>query len=255
MDKKLLKEALLFKEQNPPFSKVRHLFAKALAFAQENGAPLLQGERGKRVRILDKKLFFAFLSQEAGCNIEGFESIEEILSATTRAQNTLLTRNSKSSFVKIFDKTVVLYSKKDGFRLFTHLPHIPHQVVAVENAESFLDIALIEHLFDEEYFIYLGGFGNSLTKSLLSQKDVLFFIDFDIVSMNFYESYSSKKRLFIPDNIEELFKNYANRELYQKQRYSLKERYSSEAKSIIELIKKYSGCLEQEILNATYRST
>ena len=254
MDKKLLKEALLFKNSSPPFSKVRYLFEKALHFSQENGVFFLQAERGKRANIVDKRLFFEFLSQEAGCEIRSFEHIEEILNANTRAKNIILTRNSKSSFVKIFDKTIVLYSKKDGFRLFTHLPQIDDKVVAIENAQSFLDIALIEHLFDEEYFIYLGGFGNSLTKSLLSQKDVLFFIDFDIISMNFYENYPHKKRLFIPPNIKELFKTYANEELYKKQRAYLKKSYTSQAKEIIELIKKYNRCLEQEVVNETYRS-
>lgn len=252
MDRKLLKEALLFKEQDPPFSKVRYLFEKALMFAQENGV-FLEGQRGSRVKILDQKLFFEFVSANASCTIDSFEKIEKILSSNSRIDNTLLTSNSKSRFTKIFDTTIVLYHK-GAFTLHTAMPDTASEVVAIENAESFLDITSIEHLFEEVYFIYLGGFGNRLTKEFLKTKDTLFFIDFDIVSMNFYENYPYKKRLFIPPNIKELFARYANQGLYQKQRYLLKTSYKSEAKEIIALIKAHSGCVEQEIVNATYRS-
>ena len=253
MDRKLLKEALLFKEQDPPFSKVRYLFDKALLFAQENGV-FLDGKRGSRVKILDKKLFFEFLSLNAYCTIDSFTTIEKILSSNSRIENVLLTHNSKSRFTKIFDTTILLYYK-GSFTLHTAIPDIPKEVVAIENAESFLQIPSIEHIFQESCFVYLGGFGNKLTQKLLTTKDTLFFIDFDIVSMNFFERYPYKKRLFIPPNIKELFARYANHELYQKQRYLLQKEYTSQAKEIIKLITTYSGCVEQEIVNATYRAS
>ena len=80
-------------------------------------------------------------------------------------------------------------------------------------------------------------------------KNVEFFVDYDIVSMNFYDQIIVKsKRLYVPNDLEELFVKYGNQPLYQKQRKLLKSDYSDEAMQIISLIKRYKKVLEQEIV-------
>ena len=120
-------------------------------------------------------------------------------------------------------------------------------IVAIENSESFLN--LDESRFEGDYFIYLGGNANSLTRAFLVDKNVEFFVDYDIVSMNFYDQIIVKsKRLYVPNDLEELFVKYGNQPLYQKQRKLLKSDYSDEAMQIISLIKRYKKVLEQEIV-------
>jgi hypothetical protein len=78
---------------------------------------------------------------------------------------------------------------------------------------------------------------------------VEFFVDYDIVSMNFYDQIAVKsKRLYVPNDLEELFFKYGNQPLYQKQRKLLKSNYSDEAMQVISLIKHHKKVLEQEIV-------
>jgi hypothetical protein len=108
---------------------------------------------------------------------------------------------------------------------------------------------LDESKFASEYFLYLGGNANSLTREFLADKSVEFFIDYDIVSMNFYEHIAVKsKHLYVPDDIEELFARYGNQTLYQKQRKLLKSNYGEDTVRIVSLITRHKKVLEQEIV-------
>ncbi len=247
----LLKQALKLRN-NPPFGEVKSLMALAREYQAETSDYFVRGGRGERVRLLDEASFFRFLSETLGMSIENFEAIEGALGAQSRAENIVATGDSKSNAVAPFAKTLllrrpgespVLYRDKelqelDGIR----------RVVAVENAESFLDFETLNRHFQPQAFVYLGGQPNALTRGFLSSREVLFFIDWDIISLNFYDDFACKsKSLFVPEHFDRLLKRYGNEALFLRQRYALRESYSPETASIIEKLKACAKVLEQEI--------
>jgi len=251
VSKKLLKTALKLQD-SATFSQLKPLIYKAREYQEEIGEVFLYARARERVRVLDYTLFWSFLSDICGVDVKSFEDIEGILNTSSRKDNIRVTNNSKSNYVSVFDKSLLLVKRGELPKLYRvdNLPNIDGRILAIENGETFLSFDKIDYLFDEEYILYLGGNTNSLTREFIKDKDVLFFIDFDIVSMNFYDNISTKsKSLYIPDNFEELFAKYSNNELYLKQRYLLREEYSDDAKYVIEYIVKYQKCLEQEIVS------
>lgn len=259
MNRTILKQALLFRDENPPSSKVKELSKQALKYQNENEIYFLYVKRGERAVVKDQELFFRFLSQTQEVNIEDFKDIDNILNAASRADNIKFSGNSKSNFIRVFDSVVVVKKRGEIAKLYKNDDlnelEMVENFLAIENAESFLNIEAFSDYFSEDYFIYLSGYANSLTRSFLKTKKVCFFVDFDIEGMNIYESFECKsKKLHIPKELENYFldKRYNNVELYKKQRARVKSDYSQEAMPIIELIKKYNTVVEQEILYETH---
>ncbi|MBN2782430.1 MAG: hypothetical protein JXQ66_04250, partial [Campylobacterales bacterium] len=110
------------------------------------------------------------------------------------------------------------------------------------------DVASRMTKYGFENFVYLGGFANTLTREFLKDKDVVFFLDFDIEAIRIYDSFECKsKKFFRPDDIEDYFQNYSNQTLYKKQRKSLPDAHK-ELDWLIKLITKYSVVVEQEAI-------
>ncbi len=247
----LLKQALKLRD-NPTFGSVKSLMALAREYQAETGELFLLGRRGERVQLLNEEAFLRFLSETVQMPLESFEAIERALGAQNRAENIAATGDSKSSTVAPFARTLLLrrvgelpalYREPDLKRLADI-----RRVVAVENAESFLDFETLDRHFQPQTFVYLGGQPNAVTREFLSNREVLFFIDWDIVSLNFYDNFGCEaKSLFIPENFDKLLERYGNGPLFLKQRYALRESYSPEAAPIIEKLKKRAKVLEQEI--------
>jgi hypothetical protein len=182
--------------------------------------------------------------------VGSFDDIRAYLQTDTKKENIAFSSDSKSKNIHPFNQTVLikprgklpmLYQASDLQSLkVTHL-------VAIENSESFLN--LDESRFESDYFVYLGGNANTLTREFLQDKNIEFFVDYDIVSMNFYDQMRvNSKTLYIPDDIEKLFVKYGNQPLYQKQRKLLKSHYSDDTMRVISLIRCYKKVLEQEIV-------
>jgi len=256
MNKKILRQALKFKSnQNPPYSKIEDLALLASKYEQENEVYFLKARRGKRASILNESEFFKFISDEVIKNrvISSFEDINNILNAKSRGDNIRFSGDSKTNFIRVFDRVILAKKKGELVRLYQredlYLIENIKTFVLIENGETFLNIEKIADKFDCEYFIYLSGNPNSLTREFLKDKEVIFFIDYDIVSMNIFEDFISKKKsLFIPKNIKSIFEDRKNRniELYKKQRRYLRENYSREVMPIVELIKTHQSVIEQE---------
>lgn len=260
MNKKLLKQAKLFENEEPAYSRVRELCRLASEYQTENEILFLNNpKRGERARIINLEVFFEFLSESQDLNIKSFKELNNILNSNfSRVDNIRYTGDSKSSFIRVFDAVVLIKKidelpqlyKKNDLAMINDISSF----VAIENAETFLNIEPKAHHFSSRYFIYLAGYANTLTREFLNSKSVEFFVDYDIEGMNIYESFECKsKKLHIPNNIERYFTDIVdNKELYKKQRKNLKKDYSTEATVIIELIKKYSTVVEQEILYEAY---
>ena len=259
MNKKIIKQALLFKEGNPTYSKIKELHREVLEYQQENEVYFLEAKRGEKSFIKNEEEFFRFLSQMIGTQVCTFAELEKTLNAESRSENIKNSGDSKSNFIKIFDQVVIVKKKGEVSRLYKkdelHELVDVSSFVAVENGETFLNIDKYAKYFQAEYFVYLSGYATTLTRNFLYSKEVEFYLDYDIEGMNIYESFECRsKTLHIPQNIELYFQGdkYHNIELYKKQRNRFRISYSQEASVIIELIKKYTTVVEQEIIYEAY---
>lgn len=255
MNKKLLRQVLLFENNTPIYGNVKELCALALKYQSENEIYFLQAKRREKTVIKNQELFFRFLSEVQNITIDSFENIHNILNSTTRSDNIKFSGDSKTNFIKVFDNVVVVKKRGEIAGLYRecdlHNFGDIDNFLAIENGETFLDIERFADNFDEEYFVYLAGYANTLTRTFLKTKEVTFFVDFDIEGMNIYESFTCKaKKLHIPKNIQSYFsdKKYNNVALYKKQRTRMKNNYSQDVMPIIKLIKQYNTVVEQEIL-------
>ena len=249
----------MFENENPAFSRIKELNRLAIHYQNDNNVYFFKAKRGEQASILDYELFFRFISDEIVKNrvITSFTDIKNILNARTRGQNIKYSGDSKTNFVRIFDNVIVVKKSSEVAKLYKkdelcELEDVK-DFVAVENGESFLNIDKIAHLFECENFIYIAGKSNTLTRDFLKSKRVLFFTDFDIEGLNIYESFQCfEKRFFIPENIEELFLEHSNTELYKKQIQNIKKDYVDEVMPVLSLIKKHSAVVEQEVFCETH---
>lgn len=255
MNRKILNQALLFENNSPVYSKVKELCEVASHYQEENTLYFLQAKRREKTLIKNEVDFFRFISQTQDINVKSFNDIESLLNARTRSENILYSGSSKSNYVRVFDNVVVVKKKGEMTKIYqksdlVELSQI-QRFVAVENGETFLNIENIADKFEEEYFVYIAGYCNTLTRNFLKSKEVNFFIDYDIESMNIYESFECKsKKLHIPVDIERYFKDERlhNVELYKNQIHRKKTEYSQSVAPIIKLIEKYNTVVEQEII-------
>ena len=257
-NKTILKQALLFQdEQKPTYSKIQKLYESVIQYQELYTCIIISAKPKQRAKLLDEELFFRFLNEQVeNKTINSFADLESYLSPSqSRNESIQKQGDSKSYYSKVFHKTLLFKKAHQTAQLFTHtdisnIQNIDH-IVVIENAESFLHIEKSSYAFPYTNYIYLGGQANTLTREFLSTKTLLFFIDFDIVSMNIYEDFICyKKELFIPHDLEQKYfiKNEPNHTLYKKQREYLREKYGDEASKVINLIKHYHAVVEQELV-------
>ena len=251
MNKALLNQALKFKNYIPTNNEIKTLTSSALTYQKENDVFFLHVKYGHKPEIVDMNMFFKFLSEENNKSIHSFEDIEELAAkGNTRAENVRISGNSKNTIIGIFSKIVVFQNEDDNPVI--HKDHssidVKGKILAVENGETFLDIYPIMSKYGFNQFVFLSGFPNIATKNFLKDKNVVFFLDFDIEAIRIYDSITCKtKQFFKPDNIEYYFENYGNQELYKKQRASLPDKHN-ELDWLLKLIHKHSTVVEQEII-------
>lgn len=256
MNKTLLNQALKFKDSNPSNNQIKVLAKIVLNYQKENEVYFLNIKHNQKPELIDEIGFFKFLSDINNLKINSFNDIEfYVKDVTNRKESIEKTGNSKEYYAKVFDKVIVfqknqenpiLYQNKNEISIITGEP-----ILAVENGETFLNIYKIMAKFGFKQFVYLSGFPNILTKQFLKDKNVVFFLDYDIEAVRLYDSLECKKKSFFKyPNIEDYFaiKQYLNEDLYKKQRDKLLEHHD-ELQWLIDLIKNYNGVIEQEILN------
>jgi hypothetical protein len=245
----ILNQALLI-DEGVTFSRVEKLIDLSREYQESNQEIILDARAREAVRIVNQEGFFDFVSEYSGVRVESFDDIRAYMQTDTKKENIAFSSDSKSKNIHPFNQTVLIRQRgklpmlyQSGDLKSLKVAHL----VAIENSESFLN--LDESRFEGDYFVYLGGNANRLTRAFLLDKNVAFFVDYDIVSMNFYDQIAVKsKTLYIPNDLEELFVKYGNQSLYQKQRKLLKSDYSDEAMQVISLVMQYKKVLEQEIV-------
>jgi len=197
---------------------------------------------GKEAIIQDKEIFGKFVEDFLGCRFEKYGEYD------SKKDLALIYKNTKAKNLHTSDITIIHRKRHKLPQIFykDFKPEINGRIVVIENYESFLLIDF--DLFEEEDFIYLGGYSNKKTAEFLKDKDILFFGDFDFFGMMIFDSIECKnKEFFIPTNLEELFKKYPNQKLYLEQRYI--EDKVKKVDKVYKLIKKYAAIVEQEVLN------
>ncbi|MBN2896924.1 MAG: hypothetical protein JXK05_13650 [Campylobacterales bacterium] len=253
--KKLLKQAMLFETQSPIFSSVKELYSTLKAYENEYEVYILEGKRGERVELKNREAFFLFLSESLQIHVRDFEDIKNYFNSNTRKENIEFGGDSKHRYLKVFDKTVLIKQRGALAQLYQQddleqLKHITH-FIAVENGETFLNIDKKAEHFAADYFVYLGGYSNTLTRNFLESKAVEFFVDYNIEGMNIFESFTTQYKTFhIPEDLERYFitPNFNSQNLYQKQRARMRESYTQELNVVLALIQKYATVVEQEIV-------
>jgi len=195
----------------------------------------------KEVTYLNEKIFNEFVEWYLNNIIEKVSSKKEAIKKN---------RNSKKGSLHTTENLLIYRNKNERPVIyFNEYPTIKDKIVIVENFESFLKIDF--SLFEEEDFIYLGGYGNTFVRNFLKDKEVLFFVDFDFFGIEIFNSISCKnKKFFIPNDLEDKIKSFGSNELYKKQLFKKdKLKIDVNTKKVYDLINRYSKCLEQEIFN------
>jgi len=254
MNKALLREALKFEHEKPVYSSIEKLYKRAKSYQTENDCIFIKAKYRSRATILNERLFFEFITEDILDNglVESFEDIRKILNARSRKENIEATGDSKSSYIKVFDRVVVFQSYDNDPVLYKDIDKIKieEKILAVENGETFLDIYSIMSKFGFNYFVYIGGFSNSLTREFLKDKNVVFYLDYDIEAIRIYDSFQCKSKSFFkhPD-IEQYFEKYhkkkGNQSLFLKQRKSLPATHP-ELQWLIKLFEDYCIVIEHE---------
>lgn len=256
MNKTLLRQALKFYTSSPTNYQVKLLSSLATQYQQDNEIQFLNIKYRQKPEITDEKSFFEFLSESNNLNINSFEDIEFLLDeTTTRKESIEKYGDSKEYYTKVFERVVMFQRGEEVPGVYKDIDKLPFirkkPILAVENGETFLNIYKIMSQYGFEQFVYLSGFPNSLTKEFLKDKDVVFFLDYDIEAIRIYDSIKCKsKKFFKHPDLEDCFENetYCNEALYKKQRVHL-PKHHDELQWLIDLIEKYSAVVEQEIFN------
>ncbi len=126
-------------------------------------------------------------------------------------------------------------------------------LVIVENFENLIYFEKQLKYFQDDNILFI--FRNSKALEFLqdTQNKTIYFGDFDLAGIDIFQTQilprNKNIELFIPQNIEELIKEYGNRELFSKQFSKYKNIFSQNIKiqNLIEFIKHEQKSLEQEL--------
>jgi len=249
MDKRLLNQALKFKNNIPTYSQTMHLNELAKQYQKDNDLYFIELRLREKSKVLDWEQFFLFLSEvgNVGKGISSFEEIEQFLSPTkSRKENIKNTGASKSRYISVFDGVVIFQHTDEEPKLYKNPDEIilnDTPIFAVENGETFLNIYDITSKFGYDQYIYLGGMSNRATREFLKDKNVTFFLDYDIEAIRIYDSFECRSKSFFKHpEIENYFANtkYQNEELYRKQLSALPRKHD-EFQWLIDLINQHSA--------------
>jgi len=255
MDKTLLKQAQRFQNNTPTYSQTTYLNELAKQYQKDNDLYFIELKLRQKSKVLDYEKFFVFLSEVGndGKPISSFEDVECLLApTTTRQENIENTGDSKSRYISVFDGVVIFQHANEEPKLYKNPDEIilnDTPILAVENGETFLNIYDIASKFGYDQYIYLGGMSNRATREFLEDKNVTFFLDYDIEAIRIYDSFECRsKNFFKHPEIENYFANitYQNEELYRKQLSAFPAKHD-ELQWLIDLINQHSAVIEQEV--------
>lgn len=144
------------------------------------------------------------------------------------------------------------------YEKFTLSPDI--KIVGIENPSNFRHIDKQKYLFSDIKPLFVSRYPQNQSKDLIKwlQKipnNYLHFGDFDFAGIGIYlnefkKHLADKASFFVPDNIDELLKEFGNKKRYDELKINFDSKAISEAKllKLIDTIHKRRKGLDQEIL-------
>lgn len=279
LNKSFARQLLIFESKNEvPIS--HFSYKKRLIPFFEVGVLMKKkvGKKSYRVQCNDFEYLLTFLKNHYGINdLRGYSEIDE---NTFRYEAIEFASDSKVTSKTVFQgvwfnalqdipaklngEIINLKPTKGSVLFFTEFKNLEIDkdiiIVGVENAENFMDIALQQYLFDKSKR-YLFTFRDTIQSNALKkwlnaiENSYLHFGDFDLAGVAIFENefqsfLSERASFFIPNNLEQLFDDFGNRDLYDKQfsSYSNLKGNMIETKRLIDLIHETQRVVEQEAL-------
>lgn len=144
------------------------------------------------------------------------------------------------------------------FEKFSLLPDIT--IVGIENPENFRHINKQKYLFKDIKHLFVSRYPQNQSKDLIKwlqsiPNNYLHFGDFDFAGLGIYlnefkKHLQDRATFFVPDNIDELIKEFGNKKRYDGQKINFDIKAISEIKllKLIETIHLRRKGLDQEIL-------
>lgn len=135
-------------------------------------------------------------------------------------------------------------------------------IVGIENPENFRHIEKQRYLFQHIQPLFVSRYPQNQSKDLIKwlqsiPNKYLHFGDFDFAGIGIYlnefkKHLGDKAEFFIPENTEELIKNFGNKKCYdiQKINFNVKDIDEKNLLKLIEMIHRNKKGLEQEVLGA-----
>jgi len=216
-------------------------------------------------------------------NIFGISSLKDYIEkyageTLTRSEAVAISSNSKLRSIRTFKGflvnsyqpvTATLHGKAfivdppDGSYIFisdweSFIPDASCTIIGVENAENFRQARRLQHLFTglAPLFVCRYPVSNDLVSWLKQIPNTyLHFGDLDFEGIHIYlaeykQHLQEKASFFVPPNMEDMLKQYGNRELYNRQHANRKlpsQLHEPTIQTLVTMLHQYKKVLEQEV--------
>lgn len=239
-----------------------------------------KGRIQKSLFLSDNKALITYLHNN--CSINDLQLYIEVSKkeSVTRSELVVVSSDSKLTAVRTFkgflvncyspiqatlDGKQISINPVDGtfqfiydFEKFSLSPDIT--IVGIENPENFRQIDKQKYLFNDIKPLFVSRYPQNQSKDLLKwlQKipnNYLHFGDFDFAGIGIYlnefkKHLTNKATFYVPNNIDELIKEFGNKKRYDEQNINFNIKAVSETKllKLIKVIHSRRKGLDQEIL-------
>ncbi|MCC6599224.1 MAG: hypothetical protein IT223_00955 [Crocinitomicaceae bacterium] len=239
-----------------------------------------KGRIQKSLLVIDNKALHTYLQNKCSINdlqqyiqVNRKEEVTrtELVAATSDSKHTGV-RSFKGFLVNCYSPIQVTLNGKeitlnlvDGtfqfiydYEKFGLSPDIT--IVGIENPSNFRHIDKQKYLFSDIKPLFVSRYPQNQSKDLIKflqsiPNNYLHFGDFDFAGIGIYlnefkRNLADKASFFVPDNIDELLKEFGNKKRYDEQKINFDSKTITEAKvlKLIDTIHKRRKGLDQEIL-------
>lgn len=271
---KLLK---LSQGESVPSSLAKHSLVDDLVL---EGIIERKGRIQKTLLLPDKKALHTYLQNNCSINDlqhyiqvskKGEVTRSELVSATSNSKHTGV-RSFKGFLINCYSPIQATLKGKQitlnpiegtfqfiyDFEKFTISPDIT--IVGIENPSNFRHIDKQKYLFNDIKPLFVSRYPQNQSKDLIKwlqsiPNNYLHFGDFDFAGIGIYlhefkKHLEERTRFFVPENIDDLIKEFGNKRRYDEQKINFDKKKISESKllKLIETIHIRRKGLDQEIL-------
>jgi hypothetical protein len=234
----------------------------------------LKGRSRKTLFIPNTEQFLSYLKNQMGINnLNAYIELSE--NTSTRADSVRAASDAKISTTRTFkgflvnslhpvmatinDKQIDINPLEGSFVFISDYEtfRIPKEttIVGIENGENFRFLQQQAYLFPDPNTLFVSRYpqsGDLINWLKQLPNPYIHFGDYDFAGIRiflneFHKHLDKRAKLFIPDNLENLFAEFGNRKLYEKQLHLAHDNEMQSIKEITSLMHKYKKSLEQEV--------